>query len=429
MFLAGALALALGISTLSGSANAEEASTPVTGTVETPSHFDDEAGGYANADDPAVWVDPRRAGQSLVVATLKEGGLEVYDLQGRLVQSIPAPDTAPGDKPGRFNNVDIVQDARIGERELDIAVVSDRGTDVIRTYAIDGRSRQPLTEITAPDAPWAFSTSQAEVNEEATAYGLTAFEDPANDGVLVAVSRADTTSIGLFRLIDEGGKVSYERVSTIDLPETFELPDGSTWTSCGDPGELPQVEGMVFDPEREVLYAAQEAIGLWEIPLGDTEDAELFEKVREYGVPWSYDAEAEEECTVHYDQDPGFGGDVIAADAEGLTLYGAGDDEGYLIASGQGDNSFAIFERDSDHDHLGSFTAAVDGDLVEHSDGSTVVNAPLGPDFPFGAFIAHDGHDTPDEYADGELRERTNFKFVPWENIADRLDLEIETGC
>ncbi|GAB3843725.1 hypothetical protein GCM10027610_056930 [Dactylosporangium cerinum] len=35
-------------------------------TVETPALYDDEAGGDANADDPAIWVNPAGRGGSLV---------------------------------------------------------------------------------------------------------------------------------------------------------------------------------------------------------------------------------------------------------------------------------------------------------------------------------------------------------------------------
>ncbi|MGW9040632.1 phytase, partial [Streptomyces sp. NPDC055721] len=51
---------------------------------------------------------------------------------------------------------------------------------------------------------------------------------------------------------------------------------------------------------------------------------------------------------------------------------------------------------------------------VQHSDGSTVVNVPLGRNFPKGILITHDGEAAP---ADGD-RESTNFKFTPWESVA-----------
>ncbi len=54
----------------------------VTAVLETRPSFGDDAGGNADADDPAIWVDPKDPTRSLVVATLKEGGLDVYDLSG-----------------------------------------------------------------------------------------------------------------------------------------------------------------------------------------------------------------------------------------------------------------------------------------------------------------------------------------------------------
>jgi 3-phytase len=406
--------------------------TTVAATVETPALFDDEAGGNANGDDPAVWVDRRHPERSLVVATKKEGGLDVYNLAGRRVQEISATaikGAGPDDEPARFNNVDVVQGARLGHshRRSDIAIVTDRGSDVIRVYEIKGHSRQPLREITAPDAPWAFSSSQDEVNEQTSAYGVASYLDPRSGSVLVAASRRHTPEIGLFRLVRTHDGVSYAKVRTITLPDAFTLPDGSSWSACVDPGEGPQVEGMVIDRDSGVLYAAQEDVGVWEIPLRSAGEPRLIEKVKEFGVPYSYDLD-EEECIIDYASDPGFGGEHIAADAEGLTIYYAGRRGGYLLVSSQGDSSFAAFQRGGDHAFLGQFQVSLGDDVVEHSDGSLVVNVPLGHRFPQGVFITHDGNDTPLTYDEnGEPRERTNFKFTPWQRIAGELGLVVDT--
>ncbi|TMR27246.1 phytase, partial [Actinomadura geliboluensis] len=63
----------------------------VRAALETPPNYDDEAGGNANADDPAIWSHPSDRAGDLVVATLKEGGLVVYDAAGRETQRIAAP--------------------------------------------------------------------------------------------------------------------------------------------------------------------------------------------------------------------------------------------------------------------------------------------------------------------------------------------------
>ncbi|MEV5453252.1 phytase, partial [Streptomyces sp. NPDC052535] len=165
----------------SAEASAPAAPPVVVPRAETAALFDDDEGGNANADDPAIWRNSADPDASLVIATAKEGGLRVYDLDARQVQSVPAP-AAPGadDAPGRFNNVDLVHDTSLGSDATDLAVVSDRGSDKLRIYRVDGdRSDAPLTDVTDPSAPWIFSGSQEEVNEESTAYGLTTYTDSA----------------------------------------------------------------------------------------------------------------------------------------------------------------------------------------------------------------------------------------------------------
>ncbi|MFD5764571.1 phytase [Streptomyces sp. NPDC127049] len=392
----------------------------VTARVETPVVYDDEAGGNANADDPAVWVDPTRPGRSLVIGTLKEGGLDVYGLDGRRLQHIAAPQ-APGEDaaPGRFNNVDLVHGFELNGRRTDLAVVSDRGRDRIRAYAIDpvavAAGRPPLKDVTAADVTPVFAANETEVDAQRTSYGLAAFRD--GDDAYVVVSQRERSRLRLLELEDRGGRVGYRAESTLDLPRSFTLPDGTAWRPCADPGELPQVEGMAVDQEEHVLYAAQEAVGLWRIELDDEEfeRPELLDRVREYGTPWSYD-EAAEECVLDTAHDPGFGGDRLSADAEGVTVYHGDDGEGYVLASSQGDDTFAVYAREDDNTYLGSF-AVTDGpatDGVQHSDGATVVNVSLGSAFPQGLLVTHDGEATP---ADGD-REGTNFKFTRWDAVA-----------
>ncbi|WP_137990805.1 phytase [Streptomyces vilmorinianum] len=392
----------------------------VTARVETPAVHDDEAGGHANADDPAVWVDPDHPGRSLVIGTLKEAGLDVYGLDGRRLQHIAAP-KAPTEEaaPGRFNNVDVVYGFELDGRRTDLALVSDRGRDRIRAFAIDpaavAAGRPPLRDVTAPDVEPVFAATESDVDDQRTAYGLAAFSD--DDDAYVVVSQREETRLRLLELEDRDGRVGYKTEDTLDLPRTFALPDGTSWAPCADPGERPQVEGMAVDQEEHVLYAAQEAVGLWRIELDDEEfeTPELKDRVREFGTPWTYDAE-EEECVLDTDNDPGFGGENLSADAEGVTVYHGADGAGYVLASSQGDDTFAVYEREGDNDYVGSF-AVVDStatDGVQHSDGSTVVNVPLGRAFPQGLLITHDGEATP---ADGD-REATNFKLTRWEAVA-----------
>lgn len=402
-------------------------------SVETPALFDDDAGGNANGDDPAIWVHPSNPAASLIIVTKKNAGLSVYDLGGVELQAI-APPGAPGpdDSPGRFNNVDLLRGFELGGRRVDLAVVTDRGRDQLRFYRIDpgaaAMHRPPLTDVTAASVPLVFSADQAEVNEQATAYGLAVKGPQGRDrGALFASRRHGTEVAELEPIARPDGRVTYRRVDLIAIPRAFDLPNGATWTPCtSSDEELPQVEGMVIDVERDILYMAQEDVGIWALPLSLRRPRlRLVDKVREFGVPYDRIFNPEEDeysCAIRFSQDPGYGGKHLSADAEGLTIYYGRGQSGYLLASSQGDSTFAVYERSGNNGFLGTFRVGSSGEVdgADHSDGAAVVNVPLGPAFPRGLFVTHDGENTPAATGpDGETRENTNFKLVPWEDIAN----------
>ncbi|WP_086561325.1 phytase [Streptomyces africanus] len=427
-------ALALGTALLAlltpARAGADDGGLPtVTPVSETPALHDDEAGGNSDADDPAIWRNPADPARSLVIATAKEGGLRVYDLGARQVQSLPAPrPPAEDDAPGRYNNVDLVTGLRTSTGRADVAVVSDRGNDRLRIYRIDpSRPGGPLTDITDPAAAPVFSTDQAEINDQRTAYGLATWQDKSTGRSYALVSRRERTRLALVELKPTAsGTVTYQQVRTLDLPASFRLPDGTTWSPCAEPGELPQVEGMVVDPATGTLYAGQEDIGIWRIRADLTGRPVLVDKVREFGVPGVYDEETEE-CAAG--ADPGYGGDRLSADVEGLTLLQEPDGDGHLLASSQGDDTFALYDREVSEDNeyeggfrVGAASATLDG--AQECDGAAVLNAPLGSRFPNGLLVVQDGHETP-EVPDGEggTRTATGFKFVDLGDVVDAADL------
>ncbi|WBQ05721.1 phytase [Kribbella sp. CA-293567] len=368
---------------------------------ETAVNWDDAAGGDANADDPAIWVNTRRPGASLVLGTLKEGGLTVFGLNGEEVQKVRVP------AGGRFNNVDVVAGVTLGGQRRDLAVVTDRGLDKLRVYSVNERG---VRDITSPVAPLVFSKNSAEVEEQRTAYGVAAIN--VGGQAYVAVSRRSESRIALFRLVaGRAGTVSYQLVKQLDLPATFTLSNGSTWSPCEEPGDRPQFEGMVFDRTTGTLYAAQEDVGIWRIPLAGK--PALLERTREFGQPAAYDEETEE-CAPTGPVSPD-GGKRLSADAEGLTIAyrGAGKT---LYASSQGDSTFATFRITPKGLEFRDAFEVVDGgatDGVQHSDGAAVTTQPLGPSFPHGLLAVHDGEDTP---GDGD-REGTNFKLVRLEQV------------
>jgi 3-phytase len=68
--------------------------------------------------------------------------------------AVPCANIASGETFGRFNNVAVAYDIKFGARRQDLAVVTDRGCDRLRIYAIDPRrAGGPLFDITSRQTP------------------------------------------------------------------------------------------------------------------------------------------------------------------------------------------------------------------------------------------------------------------------------------
>nr|WP_255672952.1 phytase [Glycomyces amatae] len=386
----------------------------VTAKLETPALYDENG---ADADDPAIWVDEEDREDSLVITTAKEAGIYVYDLEGEEVQHIePRPAPGEDDAPGRYNNVDLVEDFRLDGERVDLAVASDRGMDTLGVFAIEDGE---LEDVTADDGPLIFSADQEEINGERTAYGLATWQD--RTGAYALVSRNAETEVALLKLRADGDEVTWEKIRTLHLPASFTLPDGTEWAPCDDTGQEAQVEGMVVDETTGTAYLGQELVGIWKIGADLEGEPELVDTAIEFGLPGVYDPETDE-C--EYGENPGYGGEHLHTDIEGLTIYHTNRNKGYLLASSQGDDSFAVYELEGGNDYLGGF-AIEDGrvDGTQHSDGADVVNVSL-PGYRGGLLVVQDGDNTPE----GSDESSTNFKFVSWNEVANDSGLDLRTA-
>jgi 3-phytase len=386
----------------------------VKATLETEPFFEDDD---ADADDPAIWVQPANGARSIVLGTLKNGGLAVFDLQGRTIQHIDY-----ADEDARQNNVDLLYGIRLGGEERDLAVVTDRGLDHLRVFAIDPAGSAlatPLTEVTEANPPVIF-----EGDNDVSAYGIAAWKGRDGAGY-VAISQRHRTTLVLLRLVARpGGTVGFARLDRLVLPSEFEIR-GRTWSPCAEEdGELPQVEGMVADARRGLLFAAQEDVGVWRIDVQGSRfaHAKLFDRVREFGQTYTRspgEEEGEFACEID-ESSPSAGNPDLAADSEGLTIYRYARDRGYLLASSQGSSSFLVYDLSSLRQLRTFAIGAGVTDPVDESDGAMVVGVPLGSTFANGLLVTHDGADEPFDGA-------TNFKFTRWEDVASPLGLEVDT--
>jgi len=483
-------------------AEAAEALPTITASVLTPVlHGYDDAPRAPDSDDTAIWVNPKKHGEGLVIGALKNAGLQVYDLSGHVLQTLvppshpavsaedppppgpqpdpgtgPCPDSASGEVFGRFNNVDVQYGVEIKShgktKKIDVAVVTDRGCDRLRVYSIDpSRAGSPLVEITAPDAPRAFaqrfeqpSPFQSpgedsrvvanDLDDQSTAYGVTLYRPEHRGQELRAfVTQRRRAVVGEFVFFPKGdGLLSYRMLREYRFDPVFEVPSPKRhkkaldWTPCReDPAEDPQFEGLTVDQERGVLYAAQEVVGVWRIPLNDSwpsvvsvPASRLMEPTRSFGagyfaVPdddeFSCEEEAPEEPvsgTVAVAGNPNVGGEFLEADVEGLAIYYRAHKKGYLIVSSQGDDTFHVFDRAHPTDHLTAFQF----DGVGETDGHDVVNVPVGAAFPFGLFTVQNGKAPPpaseDDINGYEYDNSTQFELVGWEDVASTLGLAVD---
>ncbi|MEH2367231.1 phytase [Nostoc sp.] len=372
-------------------------------TVETrPSLFDDEdptlpaVDQNADADDPAIYVNATNSADSLVLTSVKNAGLRVYDLSGNLLQTV---------NPGgiRYNNIDLQYGFKLDGQSVDIAVASDRQNDKLAIFKINPNPTTPgqyLEDITDSNIGTIFQASPFEPPYSAStrsSYGVTLYRSPVTNDYYVFTSRRQTGDIAQFKLIDKGnGKIGAE------LVREFTIPSPTT------EGRSPQTEGMVVDQETGFLYIAQEDVGIWKFQAepdgGGT--GKLIDRVRFEG------------------------GSHLTDDAEGLTIYYGKNGTGYLLASSQGDSTFVAYTREGNNEYVGNFAIGNNGsiDSVQESDGADVINVPLVPNFPFGLFVTQDGSNEPAKTIDGE-NVNSNFKLVPWENIANTFpnSLNIDT--
>lgn len=360
---------------------------PIIDDVDLASQLSAIAG---DADDPAIWVNPDDSGESLVIAALKDGGLVSFNLDGSVNQTIAS---TPEYGDIRYNNVDLVYGFELGGKTVDLAVATDRNNDTLDIWTIDPATRQ-LTEVTSAALNEAAASIFGLDDGEQTAYGLATYTSPVSGETYLFVSQREGNQIAQLKLIaNQDGTVSAETVRTLSapIPPDKELEDA-------------QFEGMVVDRETGYLYAAQEQRGIWKFaaePDGATEGT-LIEAVKPEG-------------------------DVLTADAEGLTIYYGADGAGYLLASSQGDSSFAVFSRDGNNEYLGSFVIDDGVDGVAESDGADVINVGLGDAFPNGLLVVHDGSNEPavvsldDDEAEVQNLS-TNFKFIDWADVANSFE-------
>ena len=256
------------------------------------------------------------------------------------------------DPAGRLNNVDLLD---LGPRGILVAA-SDRNDEKkarLRFYRLDpaGPRLVPLGTV---------------AGGAGEAYGICLAL--AGDGQVHAFSVLKEGRIEQVALDYDGASVGGRIVRSLRVPS--------------------QPEGCVVDTRNARLFVGEEKAGIW------TFDARA-------GAP------ATGKLAARVD------GKQLTADVEGLALAPEGPNEGYLVASSQGDNSFALY-RLPDLSPAGRFRI-VSGKFgsVEETDGIALALGDVGSAYPLGLFVAQDGDNQP---------KAQNFKLLPWASVVAAVE-------
>jgi 3-phytase len=251
------------------------------------------------------------------------------------------------DPAGRLNNVDLLD---LGPRGI-LVVASDRNDEAnakLRLYRLDpaGPKLIPLGTV---------------AGGRGEAYGVCLAS--TGDGTVHAFSVLKSGAIEQVALTYDGKSGSGKIVRSLRVPT--------------------QPEGCVVDPRTNTLFVGEEDAGIWR-----------FDARADGPVAGKLVARVDKQHLV--------------ADVEGLAIAPDGVDGGWLIASSQGDNSFALY-RLPGMQPAGRFRIA-QGRLgsVEETDGIALALGDFGPAFPGGLFVAQDGENEP---------QAQNFKLVPWDEV------------
>jgi len=309
------------------------------------------------ADDPAIWVHPTEPEKSIIIGSNKRGGIHLYNLQGKEIAYSPV---------GNVNNVDVIPSFQLAGKSIILVGGSNRTDQSIDLLMLDPE-KGDLQDVAAN----ALKVNSEEIDD---IYGFCFYQDREMGKSYVFINGKNGRLQQFELMATEAGKIDVRKVREVLFNS--------------------QVEGMVVDDLYESLYVGEEGEGIWK--LSAAADGGSHKRL--------ISMSGEENKAISYD-------------IEGLAIYKKGKG-GYLLASSQGNFSYAAFDRLGENRYIGSFVIKASDTLdgVEETDGIEASPAYLGEEFPQGVFLAQDGFNHL-----GEELHPQNFKIVDWREIESVL--------
>lgn len=307
---------------------AENAIPPTIITEPTPN----------DTDDPAIWLHPTDLAQSKIIGTDKDknGGLYVYDLSGRIINS------ATGLK--RPNNVDIAYGFDLNGKKTDIAVFTERNAHTIRVFSVP--DLKPLDGGGIP------------VFEEETKK-----EHRQGMGIALYTHKKDSLTSEIHAIVGRKSGVSGAYLWQYRLEATPEgIVTAKVIRKFGTYSGKKEIEAIAVDNELGYVYYSDETAG-----------------VRKY---YADPAKGNDELAFFAQED-------ATHDHEGIAIYKKDEKTGYILVSNQQNNSFLVYNREGSANNPNEHKLLVDIPVSTiECDGADVTNVRLGSQFPNGMLVA-----------------------------------------
>lgn len=300
-----------------------DAIKPTVVTVPTPH----------DTDDPAIWINPADKTKSLIIGTDKEtdGGLYVYDLTGKIVnKSVTLK---------RPNNVDIAYGLMIGGKSYDVAITTERESNMMRIFSIP--DMKPLDNGGIP---------VFEGETERDPMGIAIYTRPSDKAIFAIVGRKtgpSGTYLWQYHLTDSGsGTVSANVIRTF-----------------GSFSGKKEIEAIAVDNELGFVYYSDEQVG-----------------IKKYIA---------DPAAKNNDELALFGESGFTADHEGIAIYKKTATTGYILVSNQQANTFMVFPREGVNGNPNNYPllAEIPTSTIE-CDGADATSVNLGGSFSNGMLVA-----------------------------------------
>ena len=261
---------------------------------------------------------------------------------------------------GLPNNVDLRQNLEVGTWHGDLAVTSNRADNSVTLFSVDETGAHLMGAFPVDEEPYGICIGKVE-------------------------------SVATVFVTYKTGIVKAHQFESI-LPAVVAREVGSLRFSS-------QLEGCVHQDNSSVLFVGEENKAIWRVKtiVGSTEF--------EFGVANQVDIVGN--------------ATGLVSDVEGVALYDNGLQQ-YLIASSQGNDSYAVYRGIPPHAFLGRFRIGTDPssgiDGSQETDGLAASGQPLGEKYPDGVLVVQDGFNAP-------AGSTQNFKIIDWRDVTRALRL------